>query len=212
MISTRPLVDTLAEQELLESLLDEAKPPLPAAVAHLHYLLATPFRYPPPPYGSRFRSPIDPGVFYAADTVRTACAELGYWRWRFLMESPALEAIGPKPQTLFQAEIDTLTIDLRAAPFSEWRDKWVAPSDYAATQEIARLAREVEIGAIRYESVRAPNHGGCASVLLPTAFALNQPQNAQTWWLSVNKERVMWQRDDVLQRASFEFDTQTFGS
>ncbi len=211
-VSTMVLVDTLEEQDLLEQLLEGSKPPAPASANGLHWLLFTPFRYPPLPSGSRFRGPLDPGVFYGADEIETACAELGYWRWCFLMESPALEAIAPKPQTLFQAEIDTLTIDLRAAPFSEWRDRWVAPSDYTATQEIARLAREVEIGAIRYESVRAPNHGGCAAVLLPTAFALNQPQNAQTWWLSVNKERVMWQRDDVLQRASFEFDTQTFGS
>ena len=77
------LVDTLAEQHLLEDLLERAKPPLPDETAGLHYLLATPFRYPPTDRGSRFRRPSDPGVFYGADAVRTACAELGYWRWRF---------------------------------------------------------------------------------------------------------------------------------
>ena len=61
------------------------KPPVPAGARTLHYLLFTPFRYPPPPGGSRFRGPNDPGVFYGADEVRTACAELGYWRWRHLL-------------------------------------------------------------------------------------------------------------------------------
>ena len=56
----------------------------PGGRRHLHWLLFTPFRYPPPPGGSRFRGPNDPGVFYGADEIRTACAELGYWRWRHL--------------------------------------------------------------------------------------------------------------------------------
>jgi hypothetical protein len=76
--ATVALVDSLAEQHALERLLDERKPPLPQGAARLHYLLFTPFRYRPPPGGSRFRGPNDPGVFYGADEVRTACAELGY--------------------------------------------------------------------------------------------------------------------------------------
>ena len=84
VVSTMALVDSIEEQHVLERLLDETKPSIPAAAAHLHWLLFTPFRYPPPPGGSRFRGPNDPGVFYGADEIRTACAELGYWRWRHL--------------------------------------------------------------------------------------------------------------------------------
>ena len=51
--STMKLVDGPEEQRLLEQLLEAAKPPLPAAAHGLHYLLATPFRYPPLPGGSR---------------------------------------------------------------------------------------------------------------------------------------------------------------
>ena len=69
------LVDSLDEQQLLERILDDAKPPVPMAARKLHWLLFTPFRYPPPPRGSRFRGPNDPGVFYGADEIRTACAE-----------------------------------------------------------------------------------------------------------------------------------------
>ncbi len=79
--STRRLVDSNAEQAALEDILEASKPRAPASTAGLDYLLATPFRYPPWGRGSRFRSAADPGVFYAADERRTACAELGYWRW-----------------------------------------------------------------------------------------------------------------------------------
>src|SRR5690606_20209460 len=111
------LVDSLEEQARLERLLEGSKPPVPQAAARLHYLLATPFRYPPRfPGGSRFRSPTDPGVFYGAAEVRTACAELGYWRWRFLMDSPALASLAPVPHTLFACRVAGRTIDLRAPP------------------------------------------------------------------------------------------------
>ena len=87
--STMVLVDTVAEQAVLERLVESSKPPVPRDVARLglHWLLFTPFRYAPPPGGSRFRATGDPGVFYGADERRTACAELGYWRWRFLTDS-----------------------------------------------------------------------------------------------------------------------------
>ena len=68
--STMKLVDTAAEQGLLEALIDTSKPRPPAGTAHLHYLLATPFRYSPRRGGSRFRDRDDPGVFYAAQGVR----------------------------------------------------------------------------------------------------------------------------------------------
>jgi len=41
------IVDSAAEQEALESLLEAGKPALPDATSGLDYLLATPFRYPP---------------------------------------------------------------------------------------------------------------------------------------------------------------------
>ena len=52
--ATMNLVDDLEEQELLEQLLDEVKPPYKKGTQKLHYLISTPFRYPPLKYGSRF--------------------------------------------------------------------------------------------------------------------------------------------------------------
>ena len=113
------LVDTVAEQAVLERLVEASKPPVPRDVARLglHWLLFTPFRYPPPPGGSRFRGPNDPGVFYGAEQPRTACAEVGYWRWRHLRDSPGLKAMPARPQTVFRVPVSGSAIDLREPPF-----------------------------------------------------------------------------------------------
>ena len=52
----------LSNQALLEDIVEEVKPVLPAEATGLHFLLSTPFRYrAPPPSGSRFRGRLDPG-------------------------------------------------------------------------------------------------------------------------------------------------------
>jgi hypothetical protein len=203
--STMPLVDSLDEQAVLERLLDDAKPPVPAAARRLHYLLFTPFRYAPPPGGSRFRAGDDPGVFYGADEVRTACAELGYWRWRHLFDSPALDAMPQKAQTVFKVKVATRGVDLRERPFVRDARDWTNPVDYAACQRFAKAAREGGVGVIRYESVRDPRHGGCGAVMSPAAFARVSPLEQQTWMLSVFRERVVWQRTHVVATRRHEF-------
>ncbi len=89
-VSTLKLVDTLAEQAALERLLEETKPPVPPECRHLHYLLATPFRYGAPyPQGSRFRrAGFTPGVYYASEHVETAVAEAAFHRLLFFADSP----------------------------------------------------------------------------------------------------------------------------
>jgi len=203
--STMALVDTLDEQRVLEVLLDAGKPGLPEAAARLDYLLATPFRYRPPPGGSRFRGEQDPGVFYAADAIRTACAELGYWRWRHLADAAGIASMPTRPQTVFRAKVAASAVDLRASPFAIDRARWTDPDDYAACQAFARAARASGVQAIRYESVRDPEHGGCCAVLSPEAFASRRHAEPQTWWLSVFRDRVVWQRSGSPASESFEF-------
>jgi RES domain len=202
--ATMKLVDTLEQQHLLEQILEASKPPLPPEARHLHWLLFTPFRYPPLPRGSRFRAADDPGVFYGADERRTACAELGYWRWRFLMESE-LEALDPFQQTLFQVQVKGSCIDLRRQPWLAQRKKWMDPVDYSHCQALAREAREQGTQIIRYQSVRDPEGGACAAVLSPAAFAHPDPLCSETWTLSVARNRVLWQQDTIFRGGAFEF-------
>jgi hypothetical protein len=145
-------------------LLEESKPPVPAPARELHWLLFTPFRYPPPPGGSRFRGPNDPGVFFGADEARTACAELGCWRWRHLLDTPALASMPTRPQTVFRAQIAASCVDLRKKPLDAQHEAWTRPDDYAECQRFAALVREAGVAAIRYESVRDPERGGARRV------------------------------------------------
>ncbi|MEZ4455648.1 MAG: RES family NAD+ phosphorylase [Gemmatimonadales bacterium] len=208
VVSTMLLVDTLDEQALLEQLIDTTKPPVPPEASGLHYLLFTPFRYPPAGYGSRFRRPGDPGVFYGADAIRTACAEVGYWRWRFLRDSPELERIDPRPQTVFQAAVRAPTIDLREVPLVRKRARWTRPNDYGPCQDLAARARHAGVGVIRYESVRDPDQGGAAAVLSARAFARPAPLAVETWYLGTDRARVRWTRAPFTGRPEgFEFDT-----
>src|SRR5690606_23673868 len=89
-VSTLKLVDTHDEQALLEELVEETKPAIPAECRHLDYLLATPFRYGSVyPQGSRFRrAGRTRGVFYAAEQVATAVAEMAFYRLLFFADSP----------------------------------------------------------------------------------------------------------------------------
>ena len=205
-VATLRLVDTLAEQVQLEALLEASKPAVPGepALRH-HYLLVTPFRYPAMhPGGSRFRAATDPGVFYGADELRTACAELGYWRWRFLQDSPALQRLAALPHTLFQVDVAGQCIDLTQGRFAADTAQWTASTDYAACQQLAGLARSAHIELIRYRSVRDPAGGMCGAVLTLAALA-REPLAEQTWRLAVTRQRIQWQRDSVLHAASFEF-------
>ncbi len=196
--STMKIVDTIDEQNLLESLLEGSKPTQPDSTRGLDYLLATPFRYFPLRSGSRFRAVTDPGVFYGAETVRTASAELGYWRWKFLKDSVDLDKLQPVAHTAFSADIKTQVIDLRLDPFSEQAAVWSHPGDYTATQALAKVARSAEVGGIQYTSVRDPKPAWCLVLLTPKGFAKPKPNPLmQTWWLSVNQAGVTWRRDDA---------------
>jgi hypothetical protein len=203
--STLRLVASVEEQLLLERLLDRSKPPLPPEAGDLHYLLSTPFRY-CSPIGSRFRAAAEPGIWYGAEAQRTACAELGFWRWRFLIDSAALESIGPSPQTVFRAGIDARLIDLTEAPFKRARAQWTHPNDYGPTQAFARVARQAAVDAIRYESVRDPEHGAAVAVLRPSCFKPREPLEQHTWFLTVRRTTVIWQREG----ETFEFDAQAW--
>jgi hypothetical protein len=203
--STLRLVANVEEQLMLERLLDRSKPPLPSDTSGLHYLLATPFRY-SSPIGSRFREPAESGIWYGAEAQRTACAELGFWRWRFLMDSDALQTLGPSPQTVFRAGVDGRLVDLTQPPFKRARAQWTDPDDYAPSQGFARVARQANVDAIRYESVRDPKHGAAVAVLRPSCFKPRKPLEQHTWLLTVRRAAGVWQREG----ESFEFDARAW--
>lgn len=203
--STMRLVDTLAEQRTLEDLLETSKPPLPADAAHLHYLLATPFRYPaPPPAGSRFRGVGDAGVWYGATYLVTALAEVAYWRIRFLLDSPATPELPAVAHTALRAHVAGTGWSLTSAPFAARRAEWESATDYTATQQLAREARAAGVAIIRYRSVRDVRHRACVAVLTPKAFRARAPLEQHVWRIQVGRARVLAESADGAQRHAFE--------
>lgn len=200
----------VADQSLLEGILEEVKPVLPDSAKGLHWLLATPFRYwPPQPAGSRFRRRTDPGVFYGAEDRKTSCAECGYWRLRLWLDSEGLSKHpAAVPVTLFEFRAATdAAIDLTKAPMADDQDLWTDPADYQATQALAENARVANVAVIRYASVR--NRGGyCLALLSPEPFrkVLNpyDETRQQSWSLYLDPPNLtVWQR--VLDGESYSF-------
>ena len=208
-VATRVLVDSQAEQALLEDLLEANKPAIPVECRRLDYLLFTPFRYPSGQYGSRFRDAIDPGVWYGAETVQAACAEVGYWRCRFVAASAGLTRLEAVAHTLLRAHAGGPGIDLGAAPFAVDGAHWQHPDDYSACRSLARSARTAGLQLIRYVSARDPDQAACAAVLDCRAFAGSRGiTTRQTWFLSVDARRASWVRSGSrpARPEAWEFD------
>jgi hypothetical protein len=201
--STPRLVDTAEEARLLDAMIDRARIAR-AEVDPLHDLLARPFRDPPRDVGSRFRGPADPGVWYGAVAVDTALAECGYWRWRFARAATLV--IPPTPQQVFTARVDGRALRLDVPPLARRRRDWEHPSDYAATQRLARAARGDGIEILVNRSVRDPGRRPTVSVLAPSAFASPRPTNIEAWLLDVRTEGVLWQRTTGSGGGTVRFD------
>jgi hypothetical protein len=194
VVSTLKLVDTLAEQERLERLLEERKPPVPPECRELHYLLATPFRYGAPyPRGSRFRrAGFTPGVFYASQSVPTAVAEMAFARLLFYAESPGTPwPVNASEHTAFSVRYRTKAgLDLTRPPFDGHATTLLDPTEYAPCQALADAARAAGVQSLRYASARDPEGGLNVALLSCAAFASRQPVARQTWRLHLDSTGV----------------------
>jgi hypothetical protein len=183
VVSTMALVDTLDEQTLLEQLIDDSKPAVPAECRDLHYLLSTPFRYGAPyPAGSRFRrAGLTPGVFYASSLLATAVAEMSFRRLLFFAESPATPwPVNAVDHTAFSTRFSTRHgLDLASPPLDQDAKRWTDPIDYGKCQSFADAARGAGTHVLRYQSARAD--GINVALLTCTAFSSKQPVERQVW-------------------------------
>lgn len=185
MVSTRKLVDSAAEQATLEDLIEGAKPPRPPEpeLRRLHDLLATPFRYPPLPHGSRFGTRSERGLWYGADRLPTSLAEAAYYRLVFLEGTEA--EIEPILVDLSAFRVPVRTergADLTRPPFAEHEAEISSPVSYATSQPLGRALRSAGIEAFRYRSARDPEGGTNLALCTPRAFAARRPHAPQPWY------------------------------
>jgi hypothetical protein len=198
--ATSTLVDSHQEHDVLEHLLEASKPPLPVTAAAprgraKHFLLTTPFRY-APRHSSRFRLAGQGrhGLWYGARALRAACAEVAYWRTRFIADSAGLlDSRIVSHHTFFAAAVKGRGIDLMQPPWNVLRAAWTHGSNYAETHRLSVAVEAAGLQVIQYESARARGYV-CFAVFTPDA--LREPRGGldasrQEWICTATRSHVM---------------------
>lgn len=190
-VATMSLVDSVDEQAILEELLDSSKP-LPTPSREFDYLLTTPFRYPPLPYGSRFGNRQQPGILYASMKVECALAETAYYRLVFLsaLETPFSKALITEHDSFHFAIKTDRAVLLDQPPFSEARTILSSPTDYSQTQALGSEAREHGVALFRYISARDPLQGRNLAIFSLDALLSKRAGPVEGWICQSSPARI----------------------
>jgi len=197
-IATNALVEGFEKQGLLEEMLEQTKPPRPPGTENLHWLLATPFRYPPLPHGSRFGTRFERSLFYGSLALPTAFAETAYYRFLFWqgMATPPPSGKLLTQHTAFQALYKTQRgLKLHKPPFDEHEDWLVHRSSYAATQQLGVQLREAGVEAVEFISARDGDRGINVALFSAQALVSTRPVNPQPWLCETTAQRVSFYAD-----------------
>lgn len=209
-IATRKLVDSDAEQQLLEELIEMVKPETDVP-RRLHYLLSTPFRYPPLHYGSRFGTRSERGIWYGSEMQGTLFAEVAYYRLLFLHGTSADLGVVQTELTAFRASIRSRRgIDLTAPPFRDHSVMISSPIRYAESQQLGREMRASGVEVFRYTSARDIAAGTNIGVFTPTVFGRRQPRTLETWHCTATRTTVEVTRRDYFHHVSFTYPLEQF--
>ena len=213
-LSTRPLVDSSEEQEQLEALIEAHKPPIRAGPewAHLHYLLSTPFRYPPLPHGSRFGTRFERGIWYGSALIETALAETAFWQMLLLRDTSAVMPLN-LTLTAFSVRLKSdQAADLTVAPFDTYRERISSPVTYTDSQPLGTAMRKDGAEFCRYMSARDPKGGKNVAVFSPAAFSSRTVSNSswENWHCLATKTEVELQRRDFINPTRLLFRSSDF--
>ena len=205
-VSTRKLVGSAEEQALLEELIDGVKPPERTG-GRLHYLLFTPFRYPPLRHGSRFGGRHEPGIWYGSEERRTAFAEVAYYRLLFLEGTEAALGALATALTAFTVRMRSARgIDLVSPPFDAHRKAIASPVRYTSSQALGTAMRDAGVELFRYPSARdMAGDGVNVGAFVHTVFGSAKPHGFETWHCTATRELVELVKGDYLKRETFTF-------
>ena len=212
-ISTRQLVDSDAEHQLLERLIEDSKPAAPDDADALQFLIFSPFRYPPLTHGSRFGRPDEPSIWYGSEKLETALAEAACYRLLFFEGTEAMLLPNQLPMSAFQAAVRSkAAVDLIGPPFDVHAGAITSKTTYAETQQLGSDMRAAGVELFRFTSARDPKGAANVALFTPRAFALTRPlAPATTWTCTVTTRRdVSWMREVVGGFERFEFPLATF--
>ncbi|REL35686.1 RES family NAD+ phosphorylase [Thalassotalea euphylliae] len=220
--ATTKIVDDLSEQHLLEQLLDEVKPAYRPATEELHYLISTPFRYPPLKYGSRFGDITMPSYFYGAEQISTVLAECAFYRFVFLhdMATP-YEGTIQSEHSIFSVKVSTTRCsDLTKLAEQDHLSAISAATSYQTSQAIGKhLTQQKGTEVIRFYSARDTHgmnqdmeRGVNLAIATPDAIKSKKPEQMQLWLCQTNNESVTFstqgQQPSIFSRETFLLDGQ----
>lgn len=196
-VATMGLVDRLDKQYRLEGMLEASKPPLTPQDKKFHYLLFTPFRYPPLMHGSRFGSRFEPSLFYGSQDSVTALTEAAYYRfvfWYGMAVPPPSGYLGTQ-HTLFGADYETSQgLCLHQPPFDAHQKVLTDPGSYTATQQLGAAMREASVQAFEYASARHGGSGINIALYTHDVFSCASPTFTESWLCETTASTVTYLR------------------
>ena len=204
-IATLGLVNNVYEQGVLEELIESTKNPFPIDTSSLHYLLTTPFRYPPLKYGSRFGTTYEQGIFYGSLNIHTALSETAYYRFVYMLgpETPYEHPISNQYTSFSVSVRSNKSILLDQAPFSKYELILTSPSSYIPTQQLGSNMRESGVEIFQFISARDKNKGKNIALFTPRAFQSKAPAQMTTWLCQTTIDEVGFMAKEEKQRTSY---------
>lgn len=202
--ATFSLVNNVYEQGVLE-LLESTKNPLPEKTASLHYLLKTPFRYPPLKHGSRFGTTFESGIFYGSLNLSSALAETAYYRFVYMLapEVPFQQIIASEYSAFSVSVKSNLGIYLDEPPFTKFESILMSPTAYTETQQLGSTMRQQGVEIFRYVSARDKNKGKNVALFSPNAFCSLKPSKLISWLCQTSVEEVGFLSKENSERVLF---------
>ncbi|WP_162902346.1 RES family NAD+ phosphorylase [Facilibium subflavum] len=158
------------EQERLEQLLEEKAKPQ-TEYTNYHYLIYTPFRYPPLKHGSRFGSMYEKSLWYGSTNKETALAESAFYLFNFNRQAN-IENTLYFERTVFsiQCNINKFLDLTKIRKLNQKR--LTSKGNYAYPQKLSKAMREIDIEAFLYESARNAGNKNFAAYT-PEVFKKN---------------------------------------
>lgn len=180
-------------------------------ISNLHYLLKSPFRYPPLSHGSRFGRTNEPSIFYGAASVRTTLFEIAYYRFLFIhsIEGTTPDESISSQHTIFSIHYRSNNgVQLQNPPFNAHAEKLRDSVNYIYTQELGSAMRNADVDVFEYESARDPDRGICIGLFNSSPFIGEQPNEMSAWFCEVSLTIVAFKRMDS--RDVFSFPVEYF--
>lgn len=213
VLSARDLVDTIDEHDILEALIEESKP---LVNKEKHYLIFTPFRYPPLKYGSRFGSTIEQSLWYGSLDLETAFAEVAFYQLQFQNSTEADLNYVDTLLTAFNVSLSTKKgVDLTEGAFNQHVDYISSKNTYEHSQKLGSSMREAGVHAFIFFSARMMHaqHKNVAA-FTPDVFCNNSKHqdiyNQQTWSCTASKHVVEFTRMGISGKSRFSFERSDF--